>query len=285
MQTPEHDAAEAVREMLRHLLKHLDTLGDQLKATTGSDPGAIYPWAVAASRRVMEGFHAFGIEDELRHGRFMTPDITTRTATALKRVMQIADEALEQRREAAAGDQQAKARVAEDRNVLEALQFDIGIGPYTDPPSLIPRPEPEPRDYTPRPEMVVAVDAVMATAWQPPAEADEESVLKAEQEVRHFMAEFVRLGELVETEGDQNELERIADHRDRLFTFIQNAPVTSARTAAAVLRILFDEQIGLGSHALDERDFAAFARLMAWVEATAEQQRQAEEDRARLDEI
>ncbi len=78
MQTPEHDAAEAVREMLRHLLKHLDTLDDQLKATTGSDPGALYPWAVAASRRVMEGFHAFGIEEELRHGRFMTPDITTR---------------------------------------------------------------------------------------------------------------------------------------------------------------------------------------------------------------
>lgn len=114
------------------------------------------------------------------------------------------------------------------------------------------------------------VNQIIATAWFPPAVADEAAVLRAEQEARRFLAEFTRLSNLADAQdADEELLEPIAEHRERLLDFIRSAPVTSAATAAAVLHFLIHEEVGLGAHMPDERDFAAFARVTAWAEAVA----------------
>ena len=219
-------AAEAVRESLRRLTDEMRTLREVLGSMPMGEEA--HPWSVVASHAIMEGFHAFGIERELRPKGFQLPDITAGTFAALKRLTQIADTALKQ--------QEAEA---------------------TDP--------------TPRPEMVAEVDAVMATAWKPPAEVDEASVLKADAEARRFMAEWDRLSDKVApmNEGDQNQVHRLSDHRDILIQHILEAPVASPRTAATVMRVLLDEQ-GHG-YSIADMGREPFEHVRAWLTTQAEQ--------------
>jgi hypothetical protein len=254
-------AAEAVRESLRRLTDEMRTLREVLGSMPMGEEA--HPWSVVASHAIMEGFHTFGIEQELRPKGFQLPDITAGTFAALKRLTQIADTALKQQ-EAEATDPETRARIKEDRDHFGHVQLRFGIVR-----SLIPAGPPI--DYTPRPEMVADVDAVMATAWAPPAEADEASVLKADAEARRFMAEWDRLSDKIApmNEGDQNQVHRLSDHRDILIQHILEAPVASPRTAATVMRVLLDEQ-GHG-YSIADMGREPFEHVRAWLTTQAEQ--------------
>jgi hypothetical protein len=129
---------------------------------------------------------------------------------------------------------------------------------------------------TPRPEIVVAVEEVMRTAWHPPAEVSEEVLLKADSEARRFARDWDRLSKQVKCEGDQDEIWKLMAHANRLLDFLIAAPVQSATTAAASMRHLIggpEDKGGLGRGIkecmVDESHRAGFARILEWLEAEA----------------
>ena len=276
--TSKNATNEAARKELRSLLDGMVNLNRTLEETLGFRSGSVgeaHPWAVGASRHLMEGFHAFGIADELRRwGRL--PDIIVMTAECLKRVLEIADTSLATRKPTADSDPADVAAWQEDQKAIEQLGHVFGLRPWQKYQSLIPAGPPI--DRTPRPEVVAAVDAVMATAWTQPTEADEASVLKADAEGRRFWAEWARLSDWASqnllsgkkwTNGDSDELDRLADQANAMIDCVLEAPISTFRTAVTVMHLALDEET-TGRH-IEASETAALQRVRDWFKAQAEQ--------------
>jgi hypothetical protein len=137
---------------------------------------------------------------------------------------------------------------------------------------------------TPRREIVAVVEEVMATAWQPPTETSEEALIKADAEAWRFAAEWERLSEQAESEGDRDAIWSIMAHANQLVEFITAAPVQSARTAAISMRYLLGGEEENAEHRgsrgirecmVDEFHLAGFVRVLEWLERKASEERSA----------
>ena len=136
-------------------------------------------------------------------------------------------------------------------------------------------------------ELRAAIDAVMATAWEPPAEPSEEDLLLADVEAQRLVAEWGRLSKFVQYDVDQEAIQPIFDHANRLVEYLVTTPVQSAATAAASMRHLITDVSanGIGQHCPDEMHFTGFGRILEWLEAVAASDQRAADERARLDAI
>jgi hypothetical protein len=122
------------------------------------------------------------------------------------------------------------------------------------------------------PEIVAGAATIMATAWwYPPVAITEEALLNADKEARRFLDEWERLAHLVQSENDQEAIQPLMDHANRLLEYLTSSPVQSAATAAASMRILIRPECArsIKDGGPDDFHYTGFERILAWLEAAA----------------
>ncbi len=95
-----------------------------------------------------------------------------------------------------------------------------------------------------RPEVVSAVDAVLAAGWREPEKHTDDDLVAAEQEIARLWEERRRLCDALEQQGDMTGededevMSRLWDRADELSDWVRQSHVTGPKGAAAMLRVL-----------------------------------------------